>query len=101
MPVVLLTQDSELGRVTANYLGKCFDGLITVFEEPVSPSALVRSRRKRLETVVVAGQLAFTAFQRLQRYYSAGRAGDIKRALGLDDGQIQTPIERVPCRGGH
>jgi phosphoribosylglycinamide formyltransferase-1 len=96
MPVVLLTQDSELGRVTANYLGKCFDGLITVFEEPVSPSALVRSRRKRLGTVVVAGQLAFTAFRRLQRYYSAGRVADIKRAFELDDGQIQTPIERVP-----
>jgi hypothetical protein len=97
VPVVLLTQASELGRVTANYLGKRFDGLVSVFEEPVPPSALP-SRRKRLGTVVVAGQLAFIAFQRLQRRYSAGRIADIKRAFGLDDGQIQNPNGACPFR---
>ena len=96
MNVVLLTQNSELGRVTANYLAKRLDRFATILEDPVSPITLINNRLRRQGMAVVAGQLAFLAFQRLQRRASKRRITEILQSFALDGSHIQGPIERAP-----
>ena len=92
---VLLTCEGEFGRIAANYLAPHFPGLLTIVDGPQSRLALLKGRAKRLEPAAAAGQVAFMAFQRLQRRYSSGRIEAIKREFRLDDGPPQLGVERV------
>jgi Formyl transferase len=92
---VLLTCEGELGRIAANYLAPHFPGLLTIVDGPQSRLALLKRRTKRLGPAAAAGQVAFMAFQRLQRRYSNGRIEAIKREFRLDDGPPQLGVERV------
>jgi len=93
MTVVLLTTDGESGRIAARYLAQRLPGLAAIVERAPSRSLLLRRRIKRLGIVRVGGQLAFMAFQRMQRRASQGRICEILRAQGLearwpDDGEV-------------
>lgn len=92
---VLLTCEGEFGRIAANYLAPHFPGLLTIVDGPQSRLALLKGRAKRLGPAAAAGQVAFMAFQRLQRRYSSGRIEAIKREFRLDDGPPQLGVERV------
>jgi Formyl transferase len=75
--VALLTCESDIGRIAACYLTARFPGLAVVVERSMARSLLLRRRVKRLGLVRVGGQLAFMAFQRVQRRASRGRIAEI------------------------
>src|SRR5262245_29648300 len=95
--VVLLTSEGEAGDLAARYLAGHFPGLAVIVESPVPRSQLLRRRIKRLGLLRVAGQLAFMAFQRMQRKASDPRIAAIVRAAGLDArGTEESETIRVP-----
>jgi methionyl-tRNA formyltransferase len=75
--VVLLTTDSESGRITIRYLAARFQEFAVLIEEPESRAVFLRRRLKRLGVLKVAGQIAFTIFQRLQQRWSRRRIDKI------------------------
>lgn len=75
--VVLLTTDSESGRITIRYLAARFQDFAVVLEEPESRAVFLRRRLNRLGVVKVAGQIAFTIFQRIQQRWSRRRIDKI------------------------
>jgi folate-dependent phosphoribosylglycinamide formyltransferase PurN len=82
--VVLLTCEGDSGRIAACYLAPRFPGLAVVVERDVARSLLLRRRLKRLGFARVGGQLAFMAFQRVQRRASRGRIAEIVRQAHLE-----------------
>jgi methionyl-tRNA formyltransferase len=82
--VVLLTSESEAGRSAARYLAARFPGLVVIVEREVARSLFLRRRIQRLGFVHVSGQLAFMAFQRMQRRASKQRIAEIIREAKLD-----------------
>src|SRR5262245_53822000 len=82
--VVLLTCEDDAARMAARYLAARFPGLAVIIERNASRSLLLRRRLKRLGFVRVSGQLAFMAFQRMQRRVSRGRIAEIVRQAHLE-----------------
>jgi phosphoribosylglycinamide formyltransferase-1 len=83
--LVLLTIDTDLGRVAARRLAARFPGLAIIVEERVSRWSLLRARLKRLGLVRVAGQLAFMAFGRVLIRLSQPRIRALIDRYRLDD----------------
>lgn len=83
--LVLLTIDTDIGRIAARRLASRFAGLQIIVEERVSRVSLLRARIKRLGLVRVAGQLAFLAFARVLIRLSQPRVRALKARFGLDD----------------
>src|SRR5262245_26534706 len=81
--VVLLTSEDDIGRMAACYLAARYPGLTVIVERNVPRSLLLRRRLQRLGFVRVGGQLAFMAFQRVQRRASRGRIAEIVRQAHL------------------
>jgi folate-dependent phosphoribosylglycinamide formyltransferase PurN len=75
--VVLLTCEGDVGRIAARYLAAHFVDLPVIVERAVPRLLLLRRRIKRLGLLHVSGQLAFMAFQRLQRRASKRRIAEI------------------------
>jgi hypothetical protein len=75
--LVLLTIDTDLGRIAAERLGAAFPELQIIVEDRVSRRALLRRRVKRQGVVHVAGQLAFMAFAVLLHRVSGRRIAEI------------------------
>jgi Formyl transferase len=95
--VVLLTCESDIGRIAARYLAARFPGLAVVVERNMARSLLLRRRVKRLGLVRVGGQLAFMAFQRVQRRVSRGRIAKIVGQANLEPPWPNTSeLIRVP-----
>jgi folate-dependent phosphoribosylglycinamide formyltransferase PurN len=82
--VVVLTRESEVGRIAARYLAARFPGLAVIVEREAARSLLLRRRIKRLGFVHVGGQLAFMAFQRVQHRVSKQRIAEIIGDANLD-----------------
>jgi methionyl-tRNA formyltransferase len=82
--VVLLTCEDDATRMAARYLAARFPGLAVIVERNAPRSLLLRRRLKRLGFVRVGGQLAFMAFQRVQRRVSRGRIAEIVRQAQLE-----------------
>jgi folate-dependent phosphoribosylglycinamide formyltransferase PurN len=82
--VVLLTCEDDAARMAARYLAARFPGLAVIVERNAPRSLLLRRRLKRLGFVRVSGQLAFMAFQRVQRRVSRGRIAEIVRQADLE-----------------
>jgi methionyl-tRNA formyltransferase len=94
--VVLLTTDSESGRITARYLAARFKDFAVLIEEPESRAVFLRRRLKRLGVATVAGQVAFTIFQRIQQKWSRRRIDDIvAQFAGESAGPEGLPVHRV------
>jgi folate-dependent phosphoribosylglycinamide formyltransferase PurN len=95
--VALLTCESDIGRIAARYLAARFPGLAVVVERNMPRSLLLRRRVKRLGLVRVGGQLAFMAFQRVQRSASRGRIAEIVGQANLEPPWPNTSeLIRVP-----
>jgi folate-dependent phosphoribosylglycinamide formyltransferase PurN len=95
--LVLLTCESEPGRIAARYLAARLPALAVIVEKPMSRSLLLRRRIKRLGLAQVGGQLAFMLFQRMQQQAAKGRIVEIVRAAGLDARwPDESEIIRVP-----
>jgi folate-dependent phosphoribosylglycinamide formyltransferase PurN len=75
--VVLLTCEGDVGRIAARYLAARFVDLPVIVEKAVPRLLLLRRRLKHLGLTHVGGQLAFMAFQRLQRRASQRRIAEI------------------------
>lgn len=75
--LVLLTCDSDMGRIAARYLAARFPALAVVVERNMARSLLLARRLKRQGLLHVGGQLAFMVFQRVQRKASRGRIAEI------------------------
>src|SRR5262249_32367060 len=75
--VVLLTCEGDVGRIAARYLAARFVDLQGIVEKAVPRLVLLRRRLKHLGLTQVGGQLAFMAFQRLQRGASQRRIAEI------------------------
>jgi folate-dependent phosphoribosylglycinamide formyltransferase PurN len=105
--VVLLTSESETGRIAARYLAARFPGLVVIVEREMARSLLLRRRIKRLGFIHVGGQLAFMAFQRMQQRASKQRIAEIIRETKLDarwpdaNEMIQVPSINSPECIGH
>lgn len=84
-PLVLLTIDTDLGRIAARRLAARFPGLRVIVEERVSRWSLLRARLKRLGFVHVAGQLAFMVLGRVLARLSQPRIHALIARFGLDD----------------
>jgi len=84
-PLVLLTIDTDVGRIAARRLAARFPGLKIVVEERVSRLSLLRGRLKRLGLVRVSGQLAFMAFNRVLVRLSRKRIRDLIARFEMDD----------------
>jgi folate-dependent phosphoribosylglycinamide formyltransferase PurN len=82
--VVLLTREGETGRIAAQYLAAHFSGLAVIVERGEARSLLLHRRIKRLGFAHVSGQLAFMAFQRMQRRASKQRIAEIVGEANLD-----------------
>src|SRR6266536_211080 len=95
--VALLTCESDIGRIAARYLAARFPGLAVVVERNMARSLLLRRRVKRLGLVRVGGQLAFMAFQRVQRRVSRGRIANLAGQASLAPAWPNTSaLIRVP-----
>jgi methionyl-tRNA formyltransferase len=95
--VALLTCEDDSGRMAACYLAARFPGLMVIVERNVPRSLLLRRRLKRLGFVRVGGQLAFMAFQRVQRRASRERIAEIVRQAQLKtQWPDATELIRVP-----
>jgi folate-dependent phosphoribosylglycinamide formyltransferase PurN len=95
--VVLLTSESEPGRMAARYLAARLPALAVIVETPMSRSLVLRRRIRRLGLAHVGGQLAFMLFQRMQQQAAKGRIAQIVRAAGLDARwPDESEIIRVP-----
>jgi hypothetical protein len=95
--VALLTCESDIGRIAARYLAARFPALAVVVERNMARSLLLRRRVKRLGLVRVGGQLAFMAFQRVQRRVSRGRIANIVGQANLEPPWPNTSeLIRVP-----
>jgi methionyl-tRNA formyltransferase len=100
--LVLLTTDSEAGRIAARFLGCRFSALQVIVEEPIPRSQILRRRIRRLGLTRVGGQLAFMLFQRFQQKASRRRIGEIVRAAALDaQGFRKGEMIRVPSVNSH
>ena len=100
--LVLLTTDSEAGRIAARFLGCRFSALQVVVEEPIARSQILRRRIRRLGLTRVGGQLAFMLFQRFQQKASRRRIGEIVRAAALDAQVFRKgEVIRVPSVNSH
>lgn len=84
-PPVLLTIDTDVGRIAADHLAARFPGMTVVVEERVSRRSLLRVRVKRLGLVPVVGQLAFMAFSRVLARVSQARIRTLKERFGMQD----------------
>lgn len=94
--VVLLTTDSESGRITASYLAARFKDFAVLIEEPESRAVFLRRRLKRLGVVAVAGQVAFTILQRVQQKWSRRRIDDIVAQFAGESARSEgPPVHRV------
>jgi folate-dependent phosphoribosylglycinamide formyltransferase PurN len=81
--VVLLTSDGESGRIAASSLAAAFPDLTVIVESPISQLVLLKRRLRRLGAIRVAGQLAFMAFQLLQRWRARKRIAELGRIYQL------------------
>lgn len=94
--VVLLTCEGESGHIAACYLASRFRDLAVIVEQPESRATFLRRRLKRLGALTVAGQVAFTLFQRLQQRLARKRIQSILASLGLDARMPEgIPVARV------
>jgi hypothetical protein len=84
-PLVLLTIDTDIGRIAARRLAARFPGMAIVVEERVSRWSLLRARTKRLGAVHVAGQLAFMALNRVLIRLARPRVRALFARSALDD----------------
>src|SRR5262245_34642538 len=82
--VVLLTSESEPGRMAARHLAARLPALAVIVENPMPRSLMLRRRIRRLGYAQVGGQLAFMLFQRMQQQAAKARIAEIVRAAGLD-----------------
>jgi folate-dependent phosphoribosylglycinamide formyltransferase PurN len=72
--IVLLTVDTKIGRIAANYLAARFpNDLAVVVERRFSRFALLQRRIRRFGIVRVAGQLGFMGLQLVQNGWSRRR----------------------------
>src|SRR5262245_1901034 len=105
--VVLLTSESEPGRMAARYLAARLPTLAVLVENPMARSVVLRRRIGRLGLAHVGGELAFMLFQRMQQQAAKGRIAEIVRATGLDarwpdEGEIiRVPSVNSPECPGH
>ena len=83
--LVLLTIDTDLGRIAARRLAARFSGLQIIVEERVSRWSLLGARVKHLGLWRVVGQLAFLVVARGLIRLSQARVRALKTRLGLDD----------------
>jgi methionyl-tRNA formyltransferase len=74
---VLLTIDTDVGRIAAGRLGAAFPELKTIVEHRVSRTALLRRRIKRAGVLHVAGQLAFMLLAAVLHRTSGRRISEI------------------------
>lgn len=81
--LVLLTIDSDLGRMAAFRLAQAFPELQIIVEEHVSRAQLLLRRLRRKRPLQVGGQLAFLVFARVQRRLARARIAEIMRAADL------------------
>jgi folate-dependent phosphoribosylglycinamide formyltransferase PurN len=96
--IVLLTTDSEIGCVAANYLAASFPGQLTIIiEKRFSRFALLRRRVRRLGAVHVFGQVCFIAVQQIQKLLSRPRIDAALQHAGMR-GQwpVDAAIKHVP-----
>lgn len=91
--LVLLTIDTDIGRISARRLSARFPDLEVIVEDRISRWSLLKMRTKRLGISRVAGQLAFMAFSRVLGEWSRGRIDALKERHGLDD---RWPDDRAP-----
>jgi folate-dependent phosphoribosylglycinamide formyltransferase PurN len=95
--VVLLTSESEPGRMAARHLAARLPALAVIVESPMPRSLVLRRRLRRLGFAHVGGQLAFMLFQRMQQQAMKGRIAEVVRAAGLDARwPAESEIIRVP-----
>lgn len=83
--LVLLTIDTDIGRISARRLAARFPDLEIVVEDTVSRWTLLKNRTKRFGVFHVAGQLAFMAYSRVLSLWSRQRITRLKQRHGLDD----------------
>ncbi len=83
--LVLLTIDTDIGRISARRLAARFPDLEIVVEDIVSRWTLLKNRTKRFGVVHVAGQLGFMAYSRVLGVWSRRRIDRLKQRHGFDD----------------
>ncbi len=83
--LVLLTIDTDVGRIAARRLGARLPGMTVIVEDRVSRLSLLRARAKRLGLLCVVGQLAFLALNRLLIRLSRARIRALFARFGMDD----------------
>jgi phosphoribosylglycinamide formyltransferase-1 len=96
-PLILLTTDTNFGRIAAHYLAARFSNLHILVEQRVSRWTMLRGRTRRLGLVRVAGQIAFMAYGCVLTCVSQQRINDLIARFAMDDRWPEgTVLTRLP-----